>query len=130
VQAVVSLYGPSDLAELVQGRKLLNDPVALLLGEHLPEGLSRARAASPISHVTTDDPPMLLIHGSDDLWVPPEQSRSLAESLTRAGVRNRLVVVPGARHGFELLVQFPEKRDLAPEIFAFLETVWQVDLEN
>jgi acetyl esterase/lipase len=130
VQAVVNLYGPSDLVELMAGRKLSNDPVRLLIGATLDEGLPRLRQASPMTHVTSDDAPMLLIHGSDDRWIPIEQSQRMAESLARAGVRHRLLAVPGARHGFELMVEFPEKRDLLPEILAFLENVWQVHSQN
>ena len=32
----------------------------------------------------------------------------------------------GARHGFETLFEEPQKRDLLPEILAFLESVWNV----
>ncbi len=42
----------------------------------------------------------------------------------------RLIVVAGARHGFELHVRFPESRDLVPEILAFLDSVWQVPLRD
>jgi acetyl esterase/lipase len=121
VQAVVSLYGPTDLFDLTSRRHLAHEPVCLLLdGSH-----GERQAASPIAHVTSGDAPMLLIHGSDDSWVPPEQSCRMAEALDRAGVQNRLIVVPGARHGFGLVVQFPQFRDLLPEILAFLEIVWQ-----
>jgi dipeptidyl aminopeptidase/acylaminoacyl peptidase len=92
--------------------------------------LARARAASSLEHVSRDDAPTLLVHGSDDRWVSLEQSRRMAESLSQAGVPGRLVVVEGARHGFELLVQFPETRDLLPEILAFLDSVWQVPLRD
>ena len=128
VQAVVSLYGPSDLEDLVVRRALSHDPARVFLGVDTPENAGRARAASPIDHVSGDDAPMLLIHGSDDPWVPPEQSRTLAEALRRAGVKHRLIEVTGARHGFELEVGYPERRDLLPDVLAFLETVWQVHL--
>jgi acetyl esterase/lipase len=130
VQAVVSLYGPTDLAELRQGRTLANDPIGLLIGSNGPDAGPALRAASPIEHVSPDDPPMLLLHGSDDLWVPPIQSRVLADRLRQAGVDCRLIVVPGARHGFEMNVEFPEKRDLLPEILAFLESVWHFPLRE
>ena len=126
VQAVVSMYGPADLADLVTGRHLSNDPARQLLGQDPPDWLACARAASPLEHVSRDDSPTLLIHGTDDRWVPLEQSQQMAESLTQAGVPNRLIVVPGARHGFELPVKFPETRDLFPEVLAFLNCVWQV----
>ncbi len=130
VQAVVSMYGPADLADLVTGRHLSNDPARQFLGQDLPDWLARAGAASPLEHVSPDDSPTLLVHGSDDRWVPLEQSQRMAESLAQAGVLDRLIVVPGARHGFELLVEFPETRDLLPEILAFLDSVWQVHLHE
>jgi len=130
VQAVVGMYGPADLADLVTGRHLSNDPARQLLGQDLPDWWARARAASPLEHVSRDDSPTLLVHGSDDRWVPFEQSQRMAVSLSQAGVPDRLIVVPGARHGFELLVEFPETRDLLPEILAFLDSVWQVHLRE
>ena len=52
----------------------------------------------------------------------------MAEALERAGVPNRLIVVDGARHGFEAMVREPVERDLLPEILAFLERIWNVSL--
>lgn len=129
-QAVVSMYGPADLADLVTVRHLSNDPARQLLGQDPPHWLARARAASPLEHVSRDDSPTLLVHGTADRWVPLEQSQRMAESLSQAGVLNRLIVVPGARHGFELPVKFPETRDLLPEVLAFLDSVWQVHLRD
>jgi acetyl esterase/lipase len=127
VQAVVSLYGPSDLEELIRHRGLPNDPAGVFLGD-TRIGVGQAAAFSPIKQISRLVPPMLLIHGTDDAWVPPEQSRRLADALAKAGVRHRLIEVPGARHGFELEVGFPESRDLVPDVLAFLESVWQVHL--
>jgi acetyl esterase/lipase len=69
---------------------------------------------------------MLLLHGTDDAWVPPEQSVLMGEALKRAGVPHRLIIVEGARHGFEAWVD--ENRDFLPEILAFLESVWNVSI--
>jgi dipeptidyl aminopeptidase/acylaminoacyl peptidase len=68
----------------------------------------------------------LLIHGTEDRWVPLEQSRRLDEALAQAGATHQLLIVPGARHGFGLTVKSPQTRNLIPEILAFLENVWQV----
>jgi acetyl esterase/lipase len=130
VQAVVCLYGATDLEDLLNRRGLAHDPVKTFLGQDSPGETPRARAASPINHVSADDSPMLLFHGSDDLWVPPEQSERMARKLREAGVRHRLIVIPGARHGFELQVGYPGPRDLLPELLAFLETVWHVPLND
>ena len=59
-------------------------------------GLSEA---SPVTHVTADDPPFLLIHGDADDVVPFEQSEELRDALKAAGVEVELVRVKGAGHG-------------------------------
>jgi acetyl esterase/lipase len=130
VQAVISFYGPTDLARLISSRHLDHEPVKLLLGNDEIETLSTVYQASPIHQVTNDIAPMLLLHGSDDKWVSPEQSERMAEALERAGVRHRLIIVDGARHGFEATVKAPVERDLLPEILAFLESIWNVSTER
>ena len=67
VQAVVSMYGPAELPSLVTGRHLSSDPARQLLGQDPPDWPAGARAASPLEHVSRDDSPTLLAHGSDDL---------------------------------------------------------------
>jgi len=126
VQAVVSFYGPSDLARLLAARHLANEPVRTFLGDPAALRAESVADSSPINRVSRDAPPMLLIHGSDDPWVPLEHSVLMAEALKRAGVRHQLIVVPGARHGFDSCVKSPQDRDLQPEILAFLESVWNV----
>ena len=54
--------------------------------------------ASPISHVTPDDPPFLLIHGDRDELVPVDQSQLMYERLVQAGVPAELIVVQNAGH--------------------------------
>jgi acetyl esterase/lipase len=59
-----------------------------------------ARAISPVSHVSSDDPPTLIIHGDQDRLVPLQQSELLIEKLKKAGVETKLVVKKGAGHGW------------------------------
>jgi len=54
--------------------------------------------ASPVTHVTPDDPPFLLIHGDQDEVVPLEQSKLMYERLVQTGVPAQLVVVQNAEH--------------------------------
>jgi acetyl esterase/lipase len=126
VQAVVSLYGPSDLPGLMRSRRLDHEPARVFLGDLAGGAAVRGDEASPIEHVSPDDPPALLIHGTDDDWVPLEQSVRMATALAAAGVPHRLIVVDGARHGFETLIEAPRQRDLLPEILAFLENAWNI----
>lgn len=68
------------------------------------------RQCSPITHVSPDDPPTLIFHGDADKTVPIQQSRSMMTRFQEAGVESRLVVRPGAGHGWtpgeEELTQF------------------------
>jgi acetyl esterase/lipase len=58
------------------------------------------RQISPINHVSSDDPPTLLIHGDADKLVPIQQSEILLKKLKDAGVEAKLIVKPGAAHGW------------------------------
>jgi len=59
-----------------------------------------ARQISPVSHVTPDDPPTLIIHGDQDPLVPLQQSQRIVEEFKKAGVETNLVVKKGAAHGW------------------------------
>lgn len=124
VQAVVNLYGPTDLEETVRGRRLAHDPVWSFLGEDWRRAVCPPGSASPIHEAGGDAAPMLLVHGLDDTWVSPQQSEEMADLLSRLGVKHRLILVASARHGFEFRIGSPETRDLLPEILAFLESLW------
>jgi acetyl esterase/lipase len=129
VQAVIGFYGPSDLARLVSSRRLAQDPVRLLLGDTPDSFPRRADEASPLTYVSHDDPPFLLLHGTDDSWVPPEQSVRLAAKLREEGVKHRFILVAGVRHGFDVRSRDSRDRDKQPdldEILDFLRTVWNV----
>lgn len=56
--------------------------------------------ASPISRVTKDAPPFLLVHGESDDVVPVAQSHALAELLDDQQVRFELHTLPGEYHSF------------------------------
>jgi len=59
-----------------------------------------ARDISPIYHVSPDDPPTLMIHGDADTVVPVRQAQTMAEALKKAGVETKLIIKPGAGHGW------------------------------
>jgi acetyl esterase/lipase len=71
-----------------------------------PEKLRRiTRDISPISHVSADDPPTLILHGDRDELVPLQQSQIFVEKLKGAGVEAKLVVKEGAGHGWLEMVK-------------------------
>jgi acetyl esterase/lipase len=55
--------------------------------------------ASPITYVSSESPPFLLIHGEQDDVVPIAQSEGFAGALSAANVPFQLIRVPGAGHG-------------------------------
>ena len=55
-------------------------------------------AASPVTQVSAQSPPTLLIHGDADDLVPYSLSVALEDALRKSGVATRLVTVPGGKH--------------------------------
>jgi len=97
VQCVVALYPVTDPAKVdtVSGLQA----VTSFMGTPARYDPKRFRDAAPISHVTADDPPFLLIHGDGDKTVPFNQSEAMEAALKKAGVVVKLVRVPGGDHG-------------------------------
>jgi len=56
-------------------------------------------AASPITHVNAQSPPVLLLHGDADTLVPLSQSVAMQAALEAAKVPVKLVTIPGGVHG-------------------------------
>src|SRR5207244_3346392 len=62
--------------------------------------LELARKISPITHVSSDDPPTLIIHGDADKLVPIEQAEAIVAKFKEVGVPAELIVKKGAGHGW------------------------------
>ncbi len=99
VQAVVAASAPLDLT-LFPGGEIL----PRFLGATFAENPELFRAASPITHVTSDDPPVFLYHGTDDKTVYPQHTRLFKAALDRAGVRNDVRWIEGRGHATTLLL--------------------------
>ena len=63
------------------------------------------REISPITHVSADDPPTLIIHGDADKVVPIQQAQVMIEKLKEVSVPNELVNRPGQGHGWPTLLK-------------------------
>jgi dipeptidyl aminopeptidase/acylaminoacyl peptidase len=70
-----------------------------LIGGAVQENKAAASAASPVTHVSVGDAPMLIVHGDRDNVVPRGQSDEFHAALRKAGVESQLVIIPGAGHG-------------------------------
>ena len=62
--------------------------------------LEIGRQISPITHVSREAPPILIIHGDADKLVPIQQAEILVKKLKEAGAEAKLIVKPGAAHGW------------------------------
>lgn len=107
IDGVIDWFGPTELLTMQEQRKLpvhldANAPDSFeskLIGGTLQENPEKAKAASPISHVSKDDAPILIIHGDQDPLVPLEQSYLFIKALDAVEVPASLVVIEGAGHG-------------------------------
>ncbi|GBD36371.1 Carboxylesterase NlhH [bacterium HR36] len=99
VQAVCDIYGPADFLRFEPMNRDPKSPISLLLGGTVEEKKDSARLASPVTHVSKDDPPFLILHGTADKTVPISQSEIFERALKQAGVEVTLVKIEGAGHG-------------------------------
>lgn len=110
VQAVCDIFGPADFTTVVkqaaEDKNVRNvfqfnspkDPYSQLIGVPL-ETTEKSRAVSPVTYVSEDDPPVLILHGTHDALVPYAQSVQFAEALKAKGVPVWLQTLPGGGHG-------------------------------
>jgi len=105
VNAVCDWFGPSDFLKMKDfpsrlDRTLPTCPEAQLIGGALDANADKAAKANPITYITPDDPPFLIMHGDRDEVVPFNQSELLYAALKKAGVDVTFHPVKGAGHGF------------------------------
>jgi acetyl esterase/lipase len=93
VQAVIAMAAVTDLT-----KNFPNADIEAM--RHVGFGEDNIVQASPITHVTSDDPPFLLIHGDRDELVPYEQSQLMYDRLVQMNVPAQLVIVKNATHSF------------------------------
>jgi acetyl esterase/lipase len=93
VAAVCVIDAPTHLTSLGPEHDRPASPASQLVGGPLPEFREAAQQASPLTHVSSDDPPVLVIHARAGAAVPFEQSRKFTTALRAAGVPCTLVPV-------------------------------------
>ncbi|HGJ65679.1 TPA: alpha/beta hydrolase [bacterium] len=106
VQAVVDLFGPTDFLQMDDHRipngQVHNDPdspESLLVGGNIQENKDKVSRANPITYVTKNASPFLIIHGDSDPLVPHHQSVILERALRNAKVPVELYTVKNGGHG-------------------------------
>ena len=122
VQAVAVFYPPTDFLNWGQEKmdlsklqpvlvvagvagafdfKEWNDTVRLFQPVSAERKLEIAKQVSPVYHVTPDDPPVLIIHGTADRTVPLQQSETIIKKLNRAKVANSFIIKKDGGHGWQ-----------------------------
>jgi acetyl esterase/lipase len=107
IKAVVSFYGPCDMARLHKNANgwagvVLRGMLETWLGGKPQEVPCCYRDASPVTFVKKGAPPHLFIHGTADEVVPLEHSEIMACKLKCAGVNVKMLALEGAPHDFEV----------------------------
>lgn len=97
VAAIINWFGITDVGELLDGPNRKAYAVNWL--GSLPGREKVAPRVSPMTYVRPGLPPVLTIHGDNDQLVPYTQAVRLHRALTEARVPNRLITIPGGRHG-------------------------------
>jgi len=96
-RCVVAKNPPTDLTaddEMHNERALLAFMATTL--EEDPEAFAEA---SPVTHLSPDDPPVFAMHGTADRTVPYSQALILQERMDQVGVPLTLITFEGAGHG-------------------------------
>lgn len=102
VQAVVAMATPADMTRFASRTNLEKEIVALI---------------SPVTHVSKESAPILLLHGTKDNTVPMQQSELLLEKYKQAGASASLVKVQDANHAFWNGEQFDDTMKQAVDFF-------------
>jgi acetyl esterase/lipase len=97
VAAVINWYGITDVADMLQGTHIRSYAVTWL--SSVPNREDLAKRISPLTYIRAGLPPVLTIHGDSDRVVPYSHAVRLHDALNKAGVRNRLLTIPGGDHG-------------------------------
>lgn len=108
VNCVVDFFGPFDFTTIMsqsdpKTTAIMHDapdsPESKLIGGPVLENRDKALKASPVSYVSKGDAPTMIVHGTNDLLVPYQQSVDFEAALKKAGVEVKLHTVKGGGHG-------------------------------
>ena len=145
----VDFYGAVDLMTYKSDRARpdTNKPEMAMFNKTKAEAPDLYRRGSPTSYIRTNVAPLLMVHGTGDSTVLPNQSQLLRSKLIEAGLpcpeytimnqaetdalvaklsqdRNALILIPNAPHTFDFFVRMsPDKpviMDISDLIFSWL----------
>jgi acetyl esterase/lipase len=115
VQAVVDMFGPADLTDTAD----VSGFGQLVLQVTFGGSFETRRSASPITYVSPNGPPFLILQGGDDPLTKPRQSARFAAALNDAGIPATLVDVAGAGHTLNAANEQPGADQLVAGVVQF-----------
>ena len=102
VNFAIPFAGPTDwslLARIPHGHPAYRQLIGYEPGTPVEKmSAKQMKDVSPITFVSKDDPPILIVHGDADGTVPFEHAKVLQAALKKAGVPVELMVVKGGQH--------------------------------
>ncbi|HVZ94560.1 MAG TPA: alpha/beta hydrolase fold domain-containing protein [Phycisphaerales bacterium] len=111
VQGCIDFYGPTRFLAMTDWHLQCNSSVSRLIGACLADVIANqedpdwapwvhaCNTADPTWHITPDDPPFFICHGTADTLDEPTQSILLHNELVTAGVSSEFHLVDGMGHG-------------------------------
>jgi acetyl esterase/lipase len=109
VQAVCDWFGPTDFLQMdlhmpahsTYSHDAAGSPESKLVGGPIQENRDKVAQANPITYITQNHPPFLIMHGDQDQEIPLHQSQLIHKALVAANVEVTFQPVAGAGHGGE-----------------------------
>ncbi len=98
--AGASLYGVADLEALANDTHKFESRYLDSLIGRWPEDAAIYSERSPINHLDGFSAPMIVLQGSEDTIVPPNQSRMIVDALDKQGLPVAYLEFEGEQHGF------------------------------
>lgn len=128
VACVADFYGPTDFLTMNKtappGARLDHDapnsPESQLIGGPIQENPDKVAKANPITYISSDDPPFLIVHGTLDPTVSHNQSELLHTAFKKARVDTTMISVEGGGHG----------RGFGPKANEFVEAFFEHHLRG
>lgn len=100
VQAVISLFGPTDFTTKTWEKGVEDFFLVPFLGGTFEEKKEEYKKASPLIYARKTAPPFLFFHGDKDPLVNIAESRKMVKKLKEVGAEARLVTMEGEGHGW------------------------------
>jgi len=114
IKAVVEIYGPVDFTT----EYARNHPtITGFLTKSYQEAPKLYIEASPLTYVTKESPPTLILHGTRDMLVPISQAETLKHKMDSLGVVNEFHSLPGWPHTMDLVQRVNDYFKVTMEVF-------------